>query len=105
MLQDDSRELSKALTSKPDARLHAREAAQSVELPEPVAYSIYLRQHQHGYIVESLDDALDDMTNEVVEVTPLCATDQMLTAIAEAEARGYAEGLAEQLEAMRKDLR
>lgn len=36
MLQDDSRELSRALASKPDARLHAREAAEALR-PEPPA--------------------------------------------------------------------
>lgn len=37
MLQDDSRELSKALASKPDARLHAREAAEAArQEQEPV---------------------------------------------------------------------
>lgn len=30
MLQDDSRELSQCLASKPDARLHAREAAAAI---------------------------------------------------------------------------
>jgi hypothetical protein len=33
MLQDDSPELSKALAGKPDARLHAREAAAAVQVP------------------------------------------------------------------------
>ena len=34
MLQDDSRELSKSLASKPDAKRHAREAAQPAPPPE-----------------------------------------------------------------------
>ena len=35
------------------------------------AYSIYIPDQQSGYVVEDLDDAIDDLTNEECEVTPL----------------------------------
>ena len=39
--------------------------------PEPVAYYIYVAEHQNGYVVESLNDACDDLTNHNAVSTPL----------------------------------
>ena len=35
------------------------------------AYSIYIPDQQSVYVVESLDEATDDLTNEECEITPL----------------------------------
>ena len=43
---------------------------------EPVAYYIYVAEHQNGYVVESLDDACYDLTNHGAVSTPLYASPQ-----------------------------
>ena len=38
---------------------------------EPLAYYIYIAEQQTGYVVEDLDEAIDDLTNTDAESTPL----------------------------------
>jgi hypothetical protein len=52
--------------------------AQPAEQPtepagEPVAWDVYVAEHQHGYLIDSLEDPqyLDDATNHGAVVTPL----------------------------------
>lgn len=51
----------------------AQPAAQQEPAGEPVAWDVYVAEHERGYLIDSLDDPqyLDDATNHGAVATPL----------------------------------
>ena len=74
MLQDDSRELSKALASKPDAKRHAREAAQpEQESFSPEAISSTQAAWKMGYDAAKAEQPEQESVTAIRLLTEQCA--------------------------------
>ena len=48
---------------------------------KPVAWIVYVAEHQNQFFVDNLDDAWDELTNHGAVATPLYATPQLQPAI------------------------